>query len=339
MPKPKEILLYGAIYSETAALFHQMIEEAGDEPIMIRINCIGGEPEYGWGMAAKFNEYVGSKEVLVDGQAASMGMFFLCYAEKGKVSAYDVAEFLIHRCAYSPWIEKNPEYFTDAMRENLVRVNASLQKALAARIDVEAFENLKQVKEKGIKFKDIFSLDARHDIYISAADAKKIGLVDKVIKLTPQKAAEINSFMEKAAAGSAFKKVAALPEQEETEDVKNSKKNKTMTIEELKEKHPDAYKAAVAVGVKQELDRVKSCLVFQEIDPAGVKTAIESGEPLSETQKAEFSLKSFNKAATAKVEETNKTVVTTGAESEDQKKSKEKEAKTEEFLKAAGLRK
>ncbi len=321
--------------SDTASEFiEQMQEVEPDQELQVRLNCIGGEPEYGWGMAAKFQEHTGPKKVLVDGQAASMGMFFLCYADQKE--AYDVAEFLIHRCAYPSWVESNPDWFTEPMKENLIRVNASLQKALAATIDVTAFENLKQVKEKNIKFKDIFSMDSRIDVFVSAADAKKIGLIDKVIKLTPQKAAEINSFMAKAARGE-FKKVAALVEETETEN--NSKKTITMTIEKLKTEHPEIFAAAVAVGVKQELDRVKSCLVFQEIDPTGVKTAIESGEPLSETQKAEFSLKSFNKAATAKVEETNKTAITTGAETEEQKQSKEKEAKHEAFLKAAGLRK
>lgn len=333
MLKPIEILLYGAIYSDTAALFHEKMQEAGEEPIIIRVNCIGGEPEYGWGMAAMFNEFKGPKEVLIDGQAASMGMFFCCYAPKGAVAAYDVAEFLIHRCAYSPYFESNPDYFTDSVKENLVRVNASLQKALAAKIDIEAFENLKQVKEKGIKFKDIFSLDARPDIYISAADAKKIGLIDKVIKLTPQKASEINSFMDKAAIGT-YKKVAALTEETEIED--NTKKTITMTIEKLKLEFPAVFAEAVTVGVKQERDRVKSCLVFQEIDPAGVKAAIESGEPLSETQKSEFALKTFNKAAIAKVEGANADDVKTDAEKAEAKK-KEGDAKTAEFLKEAGL--
>lgn len=335
MPKPREILLYGAIYSDTAATFHEKMEEAGDEPVLVRVNCIGGEPEYGWAMAAKFQEYAGPKEVLIDGQAASMGMFFCCYAEKGKVSAYDVAEFLIHRCAYSPYFEKSPDYFTDAVKENLVRVNASLQKALAAKIDIDAFENLKQVKEKGIKFKDIFSLDARPDIYLSAADAKKIGLIDRVIKLTPQKAAEINSFMDKAAVGT-YKKVAAITEETETETEDKTKKTITMTIEKLKAEFPGVFAEAVTVGVKQERDRVKSCLVFQEIDPVGVKAAIESGEALTETQKSEFALKTFNKAAIAKVEGANAGDVKTDAEKE-AKAKEEKDAQTAAFLKEAGL--
>jgi hypothetical protein len=72
-----------------------------------------------------------------------------------------------------------------------------------------------------------------------------------------------------------------------------------MNLEKLKAEHPAIYAEAVAIGVKQgiaeEKDRVEACLVFNEVDPAGVKAAIEAGKPLSQKQMADFSLKALSK--------------------------------------------
>lgn len=318
---PKEVLLYGPIYSETSALFINAVNEVEGEELVVRINCEGGSPEYGWGMINKFKEFAGKKSVMVDGQAYSMGTYFLAYAEKGSVTGTDVSQYLIHRAAYSQWFEQSPEYFTDAIKQNLVQINKSLQAALEARIDVEAFENLKQVKDKNIKFKDIFSLESRIDVFLNAADAKKIGLIDKVIKLTPQKAAEMNAYSERVAAKFIVSPTAEI----ENTSTQNQKPKNKMTIDQLKAEHPDLFAQVVALGVSQEKDRVEACLAFIDVDAAGVKAAIESGKPLSQKQMAELSLKAVSKNTLEALKGENAGAVKTSEEAIAEKSAKEKE--------------
>jgi len=166
-----------------------MHDAEGD--ITVRLNTGGGEPDYGFGMVAKFKEYTGKKTVKIDGKAYSMGAYIAMYADD--VEALDVSNLMIHRAAYPTWFEES-EYFTDGLRQNLVDTNKSLEAALRGKIDVEEFEKLKDVKVK-----DIFSMDDRIDVFLTAKEAKKIGLVSKIIKITPSKAAEINSHVKIAA--------------------------------------------------------------------------------------------------------------------------------------------
>jgi len=78
----KEVLLYGRIDSEKAELFHESLQEIeGNDEMMLRINTIGGSPEYGWGVTAMWNEIKTPKKIRVDGQAHSFGAFMLCYTE------------------------------------------------------------------------------------------------------------------------------------------------------------------------------------------------------------------------------------------------------------------
>lgn len=67
-----------------------------------------------------------------------------------------------------------------------------------------------------------------------------------------------------------------------------------MDISKFRNEHPDVYAQVIALGVAQEKDRVEACMVFNEIDPAGVKAAIESGKPLSAKQMADFTLKAVS---------------------------------------------
>src|SRR5277367_4860470 len=103
---PKDILIYGRIDAYTAAQFFKDINDAteNDESVTLnfRINTGGGEPEYGWGIAAKVNE-VENKKVKVDGKAYSWGTMACCYAED--VEALDVSQFMVHRAAYPEWFE------------------------------------------------------------------------------------------------------------------------------------------------------------------------------------------------------------------------------------------
>ncbi len=276
----KEILLYDSIYSLTSQQFVTALEEAKDEDITVRINCDGGEVECGWAMIAKFAEHKGKKLVKVDAKAHSMGALFLCYADD--VECLDVAEFLIHRASYGEWFEKS-DYFSESLKGNLERMNKKLQAAFEAKVDAKEFEKL-----KGVKVKDVFSMDSRIDVFLTAAEAKKIGLVNTITKITPAKRAEIESYAAKIAA-----RYTPKPEEKtaaEKEEIK-PEKQPVMTLEELKSKHPDVYAAAVKAGKDAEKERIEALLVYNEVDPEAVKKAIEAGTEVGPKMMAEMQMK------------------------------------------------
>lgn len=315
----KEILLYGTIDSISSSDFIREFNDIDEnEGIEVRVNTPGGSPEYGFGMVSKFAEYKGDKKVKVDGKAHSMGLFYCVYAAKENVEALDVSEFLLHRAAYPDWVERDKEYFNDAMRTNLERINKSLRTAFENRVDVPLFEQL-----TGCKVKDVFSMESRLDVTFSAAVAKKIGLISKIIPITPAKSAEINTYLSAVVSKTydiaAFNTISV----EEKTIIKNSNQNK-MTLEELKAQHPEVYAAAVAVGVSKENDRVKSIMVFNHLDPAGCKAAIESGKDLTATQMAEFSLKAMSPEALKAAAKTAPVDIQTNAEETQEKTAAEK---------------
>lgn len=333
----KEILLYDSIFSYTSQLFVTALEEAKDQEISVRINCDGGEPECGWGMIAKFSEHIGKKRVKVDGKAYSMAAFFLCYSEE--VECLDVTEFLIHRAAYSPWFEKDPNYFTDSLRSNLERINKSLMAAFTAKVDVAKFEAL-----KGVKVKDVFSMDSRIDVFLSAAEAKKIGLVSKVTKITPEKRAEIDAYAQKIAARYTVKTVGIG--EEDTKEKTNENQNPTvMTLEEIKSKHPELYAQILAEGVKKgaadEKERIEALLVYNELAPKEIAAAIADGSKVTGKMMAEYSLLASRPGSLAAQEEEakKKAALQTGEEgAEETEKEKKLSDFTKDYRKNLGLK-
>jgi len=320
---PIEVLIYGGIDECTSAEFIEEINEALAEDvssdIVVRLNTPGGSPEYAWGMIAKFSELQGKKSVKNDGKSYSMGLYFNCYAEN--CSALDVTQFILHRAAYPSWVECDENCFTDAMKTNLANINKSLRKAFESKVDVAKFENLKSVKDKGITLDQVFSMDSRIDIPLTAKEAKQIGLINEIITITPSIKAEIESFEKRA-----FSVTAKYNGKIEAKEVEkfNQPKNKIMTIETLKAEHPSVYAQVLALGIAQEQDRVNACLVFIDADVKGVKEAIASGKSLSATQMAEFTMKAVSAATLAKIEAENPEVKNTAAGAAE-KTAKEKE--------------
>lgn len=317
-----EILLYGSIDGESSSDFIEDFTEktANNEDIVVRVNTPGGNPEYTFGMVAKFSEYTGKKKIQVDGKAYSGGLYFLCYGEENE--SLDVSEFLLHRAAYPSYYENDVEFFTDAVKGNLERINKSLRKAFEAKVDVPLFEQLTKCN-----LDEVFSMENRVDVFFSADIAKKVGLISKINKITPTKKAEIDSYI-----NSKIVQIAAEYKGATQEEII---KTNTMTLDELKAKHPElfaqAFDLGVTSGIAKEKDRVKSCLVFAEIDLVGVKAAIESGEALTATAMAEFMLKTASKKTLETIEEEAAPEVKT-KEVSTKEKAKE-EAEKEAWLK------
>lgn len=284
---PKELLIYGPIYSKSAIDFINGVNEIeSEDELSVRIGTEGGDVLYGFGMIAKFNEHTGSKLVKVDGHAYSMGLFFCAYADN--VEALDTSKFLLHRAAYSEWFEDS-QYFTPELKAQLVEVNKNLMDAFKAKIDVAKFEELKDVK-----LKDVFSMDSRIDVYMNAQEAKQIGLIDKIVKITPKKMNAIKSEMNRIAASfSGVGNIEEIVPMEATINKSETKNNKKMNVEEFKKAHPEAVKAMNDEAVKAERDRVNSWLKFNDVDAKAVAEGIESGENISQTAMADFSKKMF----------------------------------------------
>jgi ATP-dependent protease ClpP protease subunit len=300
---PKEVLIYNNIDSYSARDFIQEVDEIeAGEDLTVRVNTNGGSPEYGWGMVAKFKEFEGEKSVKVDGKAFSTGFFFCCYADN--VEALDVSQLMVHRAAYPKWVESNPDYFTEAMRSYLENVNKDLESAFRNSVDVSKFEEL-----KGVKVKDIFSMDNRIDTFLSANEAKKIGLVSKVNKITPKKQANIQASMFEIAAkynqpvDPDYKK--EIKPQVAADITEQKPKKINMTIEKIKAEHPELYAQIVATGVAKEKDRAGAWAAFVEVDPKAVAEGIKSGDNISQTAMAEFAIKKMSTDSKAAITAAN----------------------------------
>ncbi len=296
--------------------FIEEINEAGSEDVIIRVNSNGGEVRYGYGMIARISELTGKVTLKNDGDASSMAALMFCYVNDSE--ALDVSTFTFHRAAYPDWIESNPEYFTEADKVDLARMNKNLRAALEGKIDVEKFAAITKVS-----IDDLFSMDGRIDVTISAKDAKKIGLINRIITITPQKEAEINAKKLEITALRSGLKIAAKSED------KNINLN-TMKKDEIKSTYPAAYaeivKEAQDAAIEAERDRVGAALTFVDVDPEAVKEIIKTGKAMTQTQMTELTVKKVSALSAKKVEEENAGTTKTSEESEEIKAKTETKA-------------
>lgn len=311
----KELYIYSPIWSYTAEKLMADMEENKDNDIVIRSNTPGGSVAAGWGMIAKMKEHKGGLTIKVDGVVASMGAIMLPFAKK--VIALDVSRIMLHKADMLVESEQDKNF--------LASINKELKQKLSAKIDNEKLKEL-----KGIGIDELFADGERIDMWLTAKEAKAIGLVDSIVKL------ETRQEIEAYTSTNVFSAAAIKKESKDTKiefDFTNDKNYKTMNAEKLKSENPELYKEIFNMGVSAEKDRVESCLVYADIDIKAVKEAIESGKPLSEKQKSELSLKALNSNALKALEEGAAEGVTT-KESEGKEKT-EKEKELEAFRKNA----
>lgn len=290
----KELILYGSLYEQNVTSLIEGLE-AATEAVSIRVSSGGGSPEDTFGIIAKMAEFDYDINIKVDGKAFSSAAFLLAYAKK--VTALDVSEFMFHRAAYPQWLEQDGEFFTDEIQGNLERINASLRAALEAKINVKKFERMAKVS-----MDTLFSMDGRAEVFLDAKQAKAIGLIDEITKITPKKMAEIESFGARIAA--------EYQPKSETEFTVNHTK---MNIEELKANHPtlvaQLHAEGVEKGIEQERDRVGAWMAFAEDDLAAVTGGVKAGKEISKTEMAELNRKA-NATAQVKEAEANSTTET-----------------------------
>ncbi len=273
---PKEILLYGGVNEFSATQFVKELDAAKDEDVVIRVNSQGGSPEDMFSMIGKLKEHTKSVLIKVDGAAYSAGLFFLNYTDTSE--ALDVSRGVLHRAAYPTWFEQS-DLMTEARWEQLNSLNKDLRKGFENKIDIEKYNALGKPS-----LDEVFSNDSRIDVNLTAKEMKKIGLISKIVAITPEKRAEIDTMVVKMAAS--FK-----AELQEEEPLINNK----MTKDEFKTKHPELYKeitdAAAAQAKSEELDRINSIITFVDVDPDKVKAVVSSGKNLSQAELVELTTK------------------------------------------------
>tara|TARA_R110000796_G_scaffold60642_9_gene140319 strand:- start:8394 stop:9341 length:948 start_codon:yes stop_codon:yes gene_type:complete len=272
----KELYLYNPIYSYTAEDFMRSLEENKDEEITLRMNTPGGSVFDGYGMLAKMKEH-GNVTIMLDGMAASMGAFMLPFAKK--VIAYDLAKVMIHRAdAYTGGDETRIK--------NLADINKTLRAKFEKRVDKDKF-----LEVTGKTFDDVFNASERLDIWLTAKDAKKIGLIDEVRVMTPEIQASISASM-----GGGFTAITPIKEKIIIEN---------MTKDEFKAKHPEVFASVVSDARESEQERVEAWMSFQDTDKEAVTAGIASGKEPSTKEIIAFAQKAIAQATVKALEAGN----------------------------------
>lgn len=266
----KELYLYSGIYSYTAEAIISQMEDNKAADIVLRMNTPGGDPQAAYGIIAKMVErtMAGQSTIIkIDGQAASAGAYMLPFATS--VSAINVSEILLHRAAYSSGYEMAGMTADEALA--LAQMNKDLRAALEKRVNIKKFAAI-----TGVTFDQIFDPKTRIDVRLTAAEALKVGLIDEIINIIDPAI---------AAMGRALF-VGNIEAKKE--------KVKIMNTEQLKSEFPNVHAEIVAAGVNAENERVKSWMVFNDVDPKAVAEGIKGGKNISLSEMTELTRKSVS---------------------------------------------
>lgn len=288
----KEILLYSDIYSWSAEDAIRQMNDVGTNDVVLRWNNNGGELRYGWAILLKAKEIKGKKLFKNDGECHSMSAFAFLYNDNNE--CIDTGCFGFHRASFGFNYENDPDLFIEDERNDLIAKNASLRAAMEAKLDIPKFERITKTT-----LDELFSLNGRKEVKLSAPEALECKLINRIIQLTPSLESEISAKKEAITAHYLPYKIAAKTETKNNISTMN-------TIEEIKAQKPELYKAIFAKGVKRgiekEFERVDAISAFIETDSKGAIEAIKSRKPLTTAQQTEFLRKEFSKGKAAEIE-------------------------------------
>lgn len=316
----KELYLYSNIYDYTAAALISQMEDAAGVDILLRENTNGGDPQAAYGIIAKMLERkaAGRKtDIQVDGKAYSSGFFILPFASS--VTALNVSDFILHRAAYPAKFEPSP-----AEAESLRKLNKDLRDALESKIDAVKFTAI-----SGVTMDNVFDENQRIDVKLTAAQAKEIGLVDKIIDINESQIAAENrsiifdSFIPKVDASTI------------KPNVENLNTNRVMDVNKIQSEFPAVHAEIANAGITAERERVKQWMVFNDVDPKGVSAGIESGKSMTASEQTDFTRKAASADALAALKKESPAATT--AEGADKTEKENTIAAFEASLKNQGL--
>lgn len=167
--KRREIFLWGEINDESAEAIVKKIlyfDGLNSEDITIFLNSPGGVISAGLAIYDAMQNAKSAVSTVCMGQAASMAAVLLCSGGKGKRMAWEHSRVLIHQ----PLISGNmfgPASDIQIQAEEMLRIRESLNSILAK----HSGQSIKKIAE-----------DTDRDYFMSADEAKKYGIIDKVIK-------------------------------------------------------------------------------------------------------------------------------------------------------------
>lgn len=167
--KRREIFLWGEINDETAEGIVKKIlyfDGQGSDDITIYINSPGGVISSGLAIYDAMQFAKSDIVTVCMGQAASMASVLLTAGAKGKRLIWEHARVLIHQ----PLISGNmfgPASDIQIQAEEMLRIRENLNQMLANHTG----QTLKKIIE-----------DTDRDFFMSADEAKKYGIVDKIVK-------------------------------------------------------------------------------------------------------------------------------------------------------------
>lgn len=275
-----DIYLYENINEYAAQSLNRQLKYAEGSDVNIRITTRGGYTPAGVAVLTGIENHDGRVKMSVDGDTSSFGAFMLLFADEVEMS--DMAELMFHKVAFPNWYDPS-----DSEKENLVRENKRFKKKMEQRFGDAGTELIA----------DIFKEGERKNVYLTAAKAKKLGLVNKILTLTPKQ--------KQAFEGEYHKQMLAEDKPKEDKVNININSNTMEITQEDLDKRIQAAKeagkaegelAGIELGKQAELGRVESWQAFDTVDPVAVKTGIESGKAMSDSERNKFLLK----AATSK---------------------------------------
>ena len=165
----RRIFLWGEVCDESAEEIVKKIlflDGGGEGDITIYINSPGGVISSGLAIYDAMCSAKSDISTIVMGQAASMGAVLLCAGTKGKRAAWPHARVLIHQ----PLISGNmygPASDIQIQAEEMLRTRENLNQILASHTG----QTLQKISE-----------DTDRDYFMSADEALKYGIVDKITK-------------------------------------------------------------------------------------------------------------------------------------------------------------
>ncbi|NLP01311.1 MAG: ATP-dependent Clp protease proteolytic subunit [Fibrobacter sp.] len=165
--KRREIFLWGEINDESAESIVKKIlffDGQSDDDITLYINSPGGVISSGLAIYDAMRYAKSDVVTVCMGQAASMAAVILCAGTKGKRQAWEHARVLIHQ----PLISGNmfgPASDIQIQAEEMLRIRDNLNQILA--------DHTGQPIQKIVE-------DTDRDFFMSAEEARKYGIVDKV---------------------------------------------------------------------------------------------------------------------------------------------------------------